>query len=162
MARRNGRRVIGSKGRRKARGKSKASADRRARRGRAATSRRRRSAGSRRTRARASARSGARNEREQPSSGGAETGAAEVSLDALGDNEEESGSEVERARRDADAMVGDEEPGGTVSVPDHDQVDQWAESLGVERSPDSPVRGSAELLDDRDRRRGGRRPAPKL
>jgi len=59
-------------------------------------------------------------------------------------------------------MVGDEEPGGTVLVPDHDRVDEWAQALGVERSPDSPVRGSAEILDDRDRRRGGRRPAPTL
>ena len=61
--------------------------------------------------------------------------------------------DADRARRDADAMVGDEEPGGSVSVPDHNEVDQWAGALGVERSPDSPVRSSAELLADRDRRR---------
>jgi hypothetical protein len=59
-------------------------------------------------------------------------------------------------------MVGDEEPGGTVSTPDHDLVDQWAGALGVERSPDSPVRSSAEVLESRDRRREGRRPAPKV
>jgi uncharacterized protein DUF6335 len=87
---------------------------------------------------------------------------AEVSLEALRAEEMEPRSEAERARQAADAMVGDEQPGGTVSVPEHDQVDQWADALGVERSPESPVRGSAELLDDRDRRRGGRRPEPKL
>ena len=64
-------------------------------------------------------------------------------------------SEVEMAKKQADEMVGDEEPGGTVEVPDHDSVDEWASALGVERSPDSPVRGSAEILDERDRRRGG-------
>lgn len=67
-------------------------------------------------------------------------------------------SEAEIARRQADDMVGDEDPGGTVSVPDHDSVDEWASALGVERSPDSPVRGSAEILDERDRRRGGQDP----
>lgn len=64
-------------------------------------------------------------------------------------------SEVEMAKKQADEMAGDEEPGGTVEVPDHDSVDEWASALGVERSPDSPVRGSAEILDERDRRRGG-------
>jgi hypothetical protein len=59
-------------------------------------------------------------------------------------------------------MVGDEEPGGSVSVPEHDEVDEWAEALGVERSPDSPVRSSAELLANRDRRRGSRPPEPKI
>ena len=76
--------------------------------------------------------------------------------------EERFPPEDELAKPAADAMVGDEEPGGTVSTPDHDLVDQWAGALGVERSPDSPVRSSAEVLDDRDRRRGGRRPAPKV
>ena len=76
--------------------------------------------------------------------------------------EEPSTPESELAQRAADAMVGDEEPGGTVSTPDHDLVDQWAGALGVERSPESPVRSSAEVLDERDRRRGGRRPAPTI
>src|SRR5262245_30371801 len=76
--------------------------------------------------------------------------------------EERFTPEDELAKRAADAMVGDEEPGGSVSTPDHDLVDQWAGALGVERSPDSPVRSSAEVLEDRDRRRGGRRPAPKI
>jgi|SRR5262245_3281418 len=76
--------------------------------------------------------------------------------------EERFTPEDELAKRAADAMVGDEEPGGSVSTPDHDLVDQWAGALGVERSPDSPVRSSAEVLQDRDRRREGRRPAPKV
>jgi hypothetical protein len=78
------------------------------------------------------------------------------------DEQDQADSETERARRAADAMVGDEEPGGTVEVPEHDQVDQWAGALGVKRSPESPLRASADVLDDRDRRRTGRRPAPKL
>jgi len=76
--------------------------------------------------------------------------------------EEQVVSDTERARRTADAMVGDEEPGGSVTVPEHDEVDEWAGALGVERSPDSPVRSSAELLADRDRRRGSRPPEPKM
>jgi hypothetical protein len=76
--------------------------------------------------------------------------------------EERFTPEPELAKRAADAMVGDEEPGGSVSTPDHDLVDQWAGALGVERSPDSPVRSSAEVLEGRDRRREGRRPAPKV
>jgi hypothetical protein len=87
----------------------------------------------------------------------------EVSLGSLEAAEEESeSSESQRARRQADAMAGDEEPGGTVEVPDHDSVDEWAAALGVERSPESPVRSSADVLDDRDRRRGGSHPPPKL
>jgi len=49
-----------------------------------------------------------------------------------------------------------------VAVPDNDRVDDWAGALGVERSPDSPVRTSGEILDSRDRRRPGRHPEPKL
>ena len=71
-------------------------------------------------------------------------------------------SVTDRAKRDAESMVGDELPGGTVAVPDNDRVDDWAGALGVERSPDSPVRTSAEILDSRDRRRPGRHPEPKL
>lgn len=85
----------------------------------------------------------------------------EASVDAQ-TFEERLTPEGELAKRTADAMAGDEEPGGSVSTPDHDLVDQWAGALGVERSPDSPVRSSAEVLDDRDRRRGGRHPAPKM
>jgi len=71
-------------------------------------------------------------------------------------------SVTDHAKRDAESMVGDELPGGTVAVPDNDRVDDWAGALGVERSPDSPVRTSAEILDSRDRRRPGRHPEPKL
>ena len=71
-------------------------------------------------------------------------------------------SVTDRAKREAESMVGDELPGGTVAVPDNDRVDDWAGALGVERSPDSPVRTSAEILDSRDRRRPGRHPEPKL
>jgi Family of unknown function (DUF6335) len=69
------------------------------------------------------------------------------------ENPDDRGSESQQARAQAAAMAGDEEPGGTVETPDHDSVDEWAAALGVERSPDSPVRGSAEILDERDRRR---------
>jgi len=71
-------------------------------------------------------------------------------------------SATDHAKRDAESMVGDELPGGTVAVPDNDRVDDWASALGVERSPDSPVRTSGEILDARDRRRPGRHPEPKL
>ncbi len=75
---------------------------------------------------------------------------------------EEPESELQKARRDAQSMVGDELPGGTVAMPEQDSVDEFAEALGVERSPDAPLRGSAEILDRRDRRRGGRKPSPSL
>ena len=71
---------------------------------------------------------------------------------------EELQSESELARRDAESMVGDELPGGTVAMPEQDSVDEFASALGVERSPDAPLRGSAEILDRRDKRRGGRKP----
>ena len=71
-------------------------------------------------------------------------------------------SATDHAKRDAESMVGDELPGGTVAVPDNDRVDDWANALGVERSPDSPVRTSGEILDARDRRRPGRHPESKF
>jgi hypothetical protein len=58
-----------------------------------------------------------------------------------------------RARQAADSMAGDQEPGGSVMTPDHNSVDEWAAALGVERSPDSPVRSSEEILHERDERR---------
>jgi hypothetical protein len=67
--------------------------------------------------------------------------------------------EATQARRTADSMAGDEDPGGAVAVPEHDSVDEWASALGVERSPDSPVRSSEEILTERDRRRPGTEPA---
>jgi|RhiMetdeSRZDD1v2_1073273.scaffolds.fasta_scaffold723805_2 hypothetical protein len=65
-------------------------------------------------------------------------------------------SVADRARRTAASMTGEEEPGGTVAVPEHDSVDEWAAALGVERPADAPVRASADLLDERDRNRGPR------
>jgi hypothetical protein len=85
---------------------------------------------------------------------GSEPPATEILVDpARFENPDDPGSVSEQARAQAAAMAGDEEPGGTVENPDHDSVDEWAAALGVERSPDSPVRGSAEILDERDRRR---------
>lgn len=69
---------------------------------------------------------------------------------------------VDRARADAQSMTGEELPGGSVAVPDNDRVDAFAGALGVERSPDAPLRTSGEILDRRDRRRGGRKPPPTL
>ena len=69
------------------------------------------------------------------------------------ENPDDPGSVPDQACEQAASMAGDEEPGGTVEHPDHDSVDEWAAALGVERSPGSPVRGSAEILDERDRRR---------
>jgi hypothetical protein len=85
---------------------------------------------------------------------GSEPRPTEILVDPAGlENPDDPGSVSEQARAQAAAMAGDEEPGGTVENPDHDSVDEWAAALGVERSPDSPVRGSAEILDERDRRR---------
>ena len=85
-----------------------------------------------------------------------------MTFEPLDDDDEAAFTGTARAIAEADAMVGDEAPGGSVEVPDHDSVDEWGSALGVERSPDSPVRSSAELLDERDRRRGSRSPFPKL
>jgi hypothetical protein len=75
---------------------------------------------------------------------------------------EEVESVTDRARRDAQSMVGEELPGGTVAVPDNDRVDEFAAALGVERTLNAPVRTSTEILEGRDRRRGGRKPPPTL
>jgi hypothetical protein len=59
--------------------------------------------------------------------------------------------------RDADwqraHLVGEEAPGGSVATPDQDVVDEIGDALGVPRGPDEEVRTSAEILDERDRRR---------
>ena len=67
-----------------------------------------------------------------------------------------------RARRNAQSMTEGDLPGGTVVVPENDRVDAFARAFGVERSPDTPLRTSGEILDRRDRRRGGRKPPPTL
>ena len=50
-------------------------------------------------------------------------------------------------------LDGEEAPGGSVATPDQDRVDEFGEALGVPRGPDEEVRTSAEILEDRDRRR---------
>jgi hypothetical protein len=56
-------------------------------------------------------------------------------------------------REAAPDMSGEEAPGGSVAVPDNDRVGDLAAALGVERSLDSPVRASADMLEARDSRR---------
>jgi uncharacterized protein DUF6335 len=51
------------------------------------------------------------------------------------------------------ASVGEEAPGGTVTTPDQAVVDEIGGALGVQRAPDEPFRSSAEILEERDRRR---------
>ena len=50
-------------------------------------------------------------------------------------------------------LVGEEAPGGSVATPDQDRVDEIGDALGVPREPDEEIRTSAEILDERDRRR---------
>ena len=50
-------------------------------------------------------------------------------------------------------LVGEEAPGGSVATPDQDRVDEIGDALGVPRGPDEEIRTSAEILDERDRRR---------
>jgi Family of unknown function (DUF6335) len=52
----------------------------------------------------------------------------------------------------AAAMDGDEAVGGTVSVPDHDLVDELGEAVGLEMSDRAFLR-TTEILEDRDDRR---------
>ena len=59
--------------------------------------------------------------------------------------------------RDTSAMgnatVGDEAPGGTVSTPDQDRVDDIGRALGVQEVDSGELRTTSELLDERDRHR---------
>ena len=50
-------------------------------------------------------------------------------------------------------LVGEEAPGGSVATPDQDRVDEIGEALGVPQDPDEEVRTSAEILEERDKRR---------
>ena len=50
-------------------------------------------------------------------------------------------------------LDGEEAPGGSVSTPDQNRVDEIGEALGVPRGQDEEVRTSAEILDERDRHR---------
>jgi hypothetical protein len=63
-----------------------------------------------------------------------------------------SGGDVDADWRRA-ASVGEEAVGGSVATPDQDRVDELGNALGVPRAPDEEVRTSAEILDERDRRR---------
>jgi hypothetical protein len=50
--------------------------------------------------------------------------------------------------------VGEEAVGGTVATPDQNVVDELGEALGVSQQPADEVRSSAEILEERDSRRG--------
>jgi len=63
-----------------------------------------------------------------------------------------TGGDVDADWRRADS-VGEEAVGGSVATPDQDRVDEIGQALGVPRSPDEEVRTSAEILEERDRRR---------
>jgi hypothetical protein len=51
------------------------------------------------------------------------------------------------------ATVGDEAPGGSVSTPDQDRVDDIGRALGVQEVDSGALRTTGELLDERDRKR---------
>jgi hypothetical protein len=60
--------------------------------------------------------------------------------------------DVDADWRRADS-VGEEAPGGTVTTPDQNVVDEIGAALGVPRAPDEPFRPSSEILEGRDRYR---------
>jgi hypothetical protein len=66
----------------------------------------------------------------------------------------ETGPELTGGDPDADwkraASAGEESPGGTVSTPDQNVVDDIGEALGVPRAPDEELRMSQEILEGRD------------
>ena len=51
------------------------------------------------------------------------------------------------------ATVGDEAPGGSVTTPDQDRVDDIGKALGVQEADSGELRTTSELLDERDRKR---------
>jgi uncharacterized protein DUF6335 len=51
------------------------------------------------------------------------------------------------------ATVGDEAPGGSVTTPDQDRVDDIGKALGVQEIDSGALRTTSELLDERDRKR---------
>jgi hypothetical protein len=53
----------------------------------------------------------------------------------------------------ANATVGDEAPGGSVSSPDQDRVDDFGRALGVQEADSGELRTTGELLDERDKKR---------
>ena len=63
-----------------------------------------------------------------------------------------TGGDVDADWQRADS-VGEEAPGGTVSTPDQNVVDDLGAALGIQRAPDEEFRPSTEILERRDRRR---------
>jgi hypothetical protein len=51
------------------------------------------------------------------------------------------------------ATVGDEAPGGSVTTPDQDRVDDIGRALGVQEVDSGELRTTSELMDERDRKR---------
>ncbi len=51
------------------------------------------------------------------------------------------------------ATVGDEAPGGSVTTPDQDRVDDIGRALGVPEVDSGELRTTSELMDERDRKR---------
>jgi hypothetical protein len=51
------------------------------------------------------------------------------------------------------ATVGDEAPGGSVSTPDQDRVDDIGRALGVQEVDSGELRTTSELMEERDRHR---------
>jgi hypothetical protein len=51
------------------------------------------------------------------------------------------------------AFVGDEAPGGSVTTPDQDRVDDIGRALGVQEADSGELRTTGELVDGRDRKR---------
>jgi hypothetical protein len=51
------------------------------------------------------------------------------------------------------AFVGDEAPGGSVTTPDQDRVDDIGRALGVQEADSGELRTTGELLEGRDRKR---------
>ena len=53
----------------------------------------------------------------------------------------------------ANATVGDEAPGGSVTTPDQDRVDDIGKALGVQEVDSGELRTTSELIEERDRKR---------
>jgi len=63
-----------------------------------------------------------------------------------------TGGDVDADWQHADS-IGEEAPGGTVTTPGQDVVDDIGRALGVPRAPDEAFRPSSEILEGRDRKR---------
>lgn len=78
----------------------------------------------------------------------------------LRESEEHSATSPKLTGGDPDAdwrrahLSGEEAVGGSVATPDQNVVDQLGDALGVSRGTDEEVRSSAEILEERDARRG--------